>query len=148
MKIILGIKVHGFIRAAAFFAGLSFGSSAAAQIPSYLVDLNSKTVTDLGTLGGSTVNASGINDAGQVVGRSYTSDGVSHAFITGPNGEGIIDLNSLFSLPHGIVLSEARDINNAGQIIAMGIPEPESYAMFLAGLGLIGLMARRRRARV
>ena len=65
MKIILDFKVHGFILAAAFFVGLSFGSSAAAQIPSYLVDLNSKTVTALGTLGGSTVNASGINDAGQ-----------------------------------------------------------------------------------
>jgi hypothetical protein len=28
---------------------------------------------------------------------------------------------------------------------AAPVPEPESYAMFLAGLGLIGAMARRRR---
>ena len=26
------------------------------------------------------------------------------------------------------------------------VPEPETYAMFLAGLGLIGAIARRRRA--
>ena len=86
MKIILDFKVHGFILAAAFFVGLSFGSSAAAQIPSYLVDLNSKTVTALGTLGGSTVNASGINDAGQVVGDAFTAEGYTHAFITGLMG--------------------------------------------------------------
>ncbi|WP_143079564.1 PEP-CTERM sorting domain-containing protein [Nitrosospira sp. Nsp14] len=37
------------------------------------------------------------------------------------------------------------DINNEGQVIAIQIPEPESYAMFLAGLGLLGFMARRQR---
>ncbi len=31
--------------------------------------------------------------------------------------------------------------------IAAPVPEPESYAMLVAGLGLLGLMARRRRAR-
>jgi hypothetical protein len=35
------------------------------------------------------------------------------------------------------------DINNAGQVIAVGIPEPESYVMLLAGLVMIALMARR-----
>jgi hypothetical protein len=56
------------------------------------------------------------------------------------------DLNSLVDLPGGIILTNAVDINNAGQVIAIGvIPEPESYAMFLAGLGLVGFMARRKR---
>ena len=53
MKIIRGFKVRGFILAAAFSAGLGFATSASAQVEhSYLVDLNSKTVTDIGTLGG------------------------------------------------------------------------------------------------
>jgi hypothetical protein len=41
------------------------------------------------------------------------------------------------------------DINNRGQVIAIAIPttipEPESYALMLAGLGLIGFMARRKK---
>ncbi|WP_256209107.1 PEP-CTERM sorting domain-containing protein [Nitrosospira sp. Nsp14] len=32
-----------------------------------------------------------------------------------------------------------------GQVIAQGIPEPESYAMLLAGLGLLGFIANRRK---
>ena len=72
MKIIRGLKVRGFILAAAFSAGLGFVTSASAQVKhSYLVDLNSKTVTDIGTLGiGADIYATGINDAGHVVGTS------------------------------------------------------------------------------
>jgi hypothetical protein len=69
MKITLGFKVRGFILAAAFSAGLGFGTSASAQEeerPYYLIDLNKKTVTGLGTFNGG--YASAINDAGQVVG--------------------------------------------------------------------------------
>lgn len=101
-------------------------------------------MTDLGTLGGSYSVALGINEAGQVVGYSITAEGENHAFITGPDGLGMTDLNSLVDLPAGMVLTEARDINNAGQAIsyAMVIPEPESYALLLAGLALIGVVAR------
>lgn len=34
--------------------------------------------------------------------------------------------------------------SGSGTVIYAAVPEPESYAMFLAGLGLIGLAARRR----
>ena len=96
MKISLGIKFGGFILAAAFSAALGFGTSASAQqTHSYLIDLNSKTVTDIGTLGGSYSYAGGINDSGQVVGNSFTAGGVDHAFITGPNGMGMRDLGTL-----------------------------------------------------
>jgi hypothetical protein len=39
----------------------------------------------------------------------------------------------------------ANDINNNGQVVAIGIvPEPETYALLLAGLALIGFIARRK----
>ncbi len=41
--------------------------------------------------------------------------------------------------------TDYSNLNFAG--IAAPVPEPESYAMLLAGLGLLGLMARRRRVR-
>jgi probable HAF family extracellular repeat protein len=104
---------------------------------------------DLGTLAGFSSVANGINDAGQVVGRSFMAGVEGHAFITGPDGEGMTDLNSLVDLPGGWVLTNAWDINNNGQVIATGIvPEPETYVMLLAGLGLVFFVARRRKAEV
>ena len=92
-------------------------------------------------------SAYGINDAGQVVGYSGTAAGTKHAFITGPNGVGMTDLNSLVSLPGGDFLTTATGINNHGQVPAIGsfIPEPETYAMLLAGLGLLDFIARHRK---
>jgi len=106
--------------------------------------------TDLGTLGGTFSNAFGINDAGQVVGVSSTSSGEEHAFVTGPNGVGMTDLNLLIPHPESVFLwTQAKGINNHGQVIveASIVPEPETYAMLLAGLALIGFMARRRTLR-
>ena len=148
MKITHCSTIQGLVLAAALSIGLGSVSPVFAQGSSYIVDSNSETLTELGTLGGSYIEAFGINDAGQVVGNSFTAAGPLHAFITGPNGVGMTDLTALVSQSAGVVLTEATGINNHGQIIANGIPpipEPESYAMLLAGLGLMGFIARRRK---
>lgn len=60
------------------------------------------------------------------------------------------DLNSLIDLPSNAVFTEASPINNVGEVVASAsvavIPEPESYALLLAGLALTGFMARRKKA--
>jgi probable HAF family extracellular repeat protein len=73
---------------------------------------------DLGTLGGFNSEAFWINNVGQVVGLADTAEGVARAFITGPSGRGMMDLNSLIDVPGGVILAQATDINNAGQVIA------------------------------
>ena len=102
---------------------------------------------DLGVLSGYQYSSAwAINNAGQAVGISGAETGLQRAFVTGPDGEGMTDLNSLVNLP-GVVLTKAWDINNNGQVIALGlIPEPETYALMLAGLGLIGFIARGKKA--
>ena len=108
--------------------------------------------------------AVGINDAGQVVGASDGDFSKSHAFLwTG--SDGMQDLNALIDpldpLRAVTTLSQAFGINNAGQIVGSGfingkdhaylltpVPEPETYSMMVAGLGLLGFMLRRRAARL
>ncbi len=48
---------------------------------------------------------------------------------------------------YGSYLATTGDAGNPGQFILAAVPEPETYAMLLAGLGVIGTMARRRRTR-
>lgn len=121
------------------FALLSATSQAWA-LPAY-------TITDLGTLGGSLSAAMDINARGEVVGRSYTASGLTHAFLysnglmndLGAAGgssysEGINDHGQIvgssgsraFLYDNGVMTeigtlggssSSAQSINNAGQIV-------------------------------
>jgi probable HAF family extracellular repeat protein len=127
-------------------AGQVIGSyQANGAFHAFITNASATELTDLGTLGGLGSQALGINNIGQVVGWANTENGAQHAFITGPNGEGMTDLNSLVHLSEGGVLTTAMGINNEGQVIVLAIPEPETYALMLAGLGLIGFMAWRQK---
>ena len=74
-------------------------------------------MTDLGTLGGSFSWATSINDAGEVVGVSLTSDGELHAVLWTMNTAGdVTSLTDLGKLKDTDAGSQAFDINNVGEI--------------------------------
>jgi probable HAF family extracellular repeat protein len=93
------------------------------------------TVTDLGTLGGTSSCAYGINNSGQVVGQAATSSGAEHAFLY--SGGTMTDLGTL-----GGSNSCATGINNLGQVVGNAdtgglspppLPQPYSHAFLYSG---------------
>lgn len=115
-------------------------------------------MTDLGTLGGAMSEAYSINDSGQAVGISQVSAYVTHAFLY---SDGVmLDLSALpVVVAAGWSDLTPRDINNHGQIVGYGnhfghteafllsspVPEPQTFAMLLAGLSVLGFMTRRKK---
>lgn len=121
---------------------------------------------DLGTCGSSYSQAAAIRDVGQAVGWCDLPDAGSlydRAFLY--EGGALIDLNTLIDPASGWTLDYAIAINNHRQIAAFGcngalcqslrldlvpaVPEPHTYSMLLAGVGLVGwtLGGRRRSGR-
>lgn len=72
---------------------------------------------DLGTLGGSNSSAAAINNLGQVVGAAWTAAEVAHAFLW--EGGTMRDLNDLVPADIGITLSDAIEISDLGEILAV-----------------------------
>jgi probable HAF family extracellular repeat protein len=108
-----------------FLAVLAFRVTGYAQSPSGEAQLP-YTVTDLGTLGGATSEASGVagrggtNAAGMIVGSSTTSDSSEHAFLW-TNGQ-MFDLNTLcdLSTSNFSVLTVATSISDSCLVIGQG----------------------------
>ncbi len=91
-------------------------------------------IADLGTLGGTSSQALGINDAVQVVGWSHLPAGQgTHAFLWWP-GTNMIDLGSLPQCPTN---SAARGINAAAQVVGYiggGFDEPTKAFVWQDGV--------------
>lgn len=117
-------------------------------------------------VGGQTF-ANAINELGQVVGSSVAAGGeFQHATLW--NGYQVFDLNDFLdesSKNAGWVLTEALDINDQGWIVGEAensisgekhaflfssdnpippVPEPQTYLLFLTGMGLLGLALRKK----
>lgn len=97
-------------------SGHIVGMSDTADFKSHAVRFGIGDPQDLGTLGGKNSSAASVNVAGDIVGTA-DSPGGPRAFIIRGFGR-IIDLNTLIPASSGVVLTNARDINNKGQIIA------------------------------
>ena len=101
-----------------------------------------------------------MNEAGLAVGWAETANGVTHATLW--EGTTATDLNSFLdasTLSAGWVLERAYDINNGHLIVGDAhnsitganhaflltpVPEPETYALFIAGLALMAAIRSRR----
>jgi len=102
-----------------------------------------------------------ISGNGLIAGYSFTQDNNQFAALWN-NGE-TIDLNSYLSdaeRSSGWLLTEASGVNSQGYVVGKAInmntgavagfvtpvPEPETYALMMGGLGLVGAAVRRKRA--
>jgi len=143
----------------------------------FITGPNGVGMVDLGTLGGTLSIASSINDSGQAVGYSTVFGNSSELYSFIYSNGGMSNLSLLTTVVEGgwtHIL--ASDINNNGQIVGAGyhdgrleafllsfspdtvfpfittapvpVPEPEAYAMMLAGFSLLGFLAHRRKESV
>lgn len=139
-----------------------------AETHAFVTGPNGVGITDLGTLGGTFSSATDINESGQIIGTASAVDGSYHAFLYS-DGE-MLDLSLLPAILNaGWTNLNVTAINDLGQIVGSGnlhgaqqafllspflipefpipVPEPQTYAMLLAGLGLLGLLVQRRKKR-
>ena len=110
--------------------------------------------TSIEVAGTDTTVLSGINDTGWIVGE-YDVGGVGHGFLRDPLGA-----VTTIDVP-GASFTSAIGINAAGAIVgqfcdaanvchgfvAAPVPEPPGGALMAAGVGVVGLLLRRRTAR-
>ena len=130
----------------------------------YIYENGQATLID--ALGGDSSETTALNNHGQVVGNVLSDQGYTlHGFLY-QNGK-TIDLNTLIDPASGWTIRSALDINDRGQILVdacknglpctsmllapdallplPAVPEPETYAMLLMGLGVLGWSSRRKR---
>ena len=97
---------------AAVTIGIGCANSARGLVPEY-------TILDLNTLGGTTSDANGINNAGQVIGTALTGTGATRAFLTSPNAA-INPATDALPLLSGGSLNKAYGVNASGQVAGWG----------------------------
>jgi len=83
----------------------------------FITDVDGANMRDLGTLGGSSSQAMGVNDDGNVVGVADDASRRSRPFVTGDNGVGMVDLQSITDgLPEYLDVTSIA-INDLGHIV-------------------------------
>jgi probable HAF family extracellular repeat protein len=120
--------VHGFLWQNGAMTDLgAFGGISTASQPTLTASCN--LPTHFGTLGTTFSLANGINDRGQVVGRSIATNGEDHAFVW---SDGVmLDLNDQIPQGSGWTLIEAESISGGGQIVGYGIANGQTHAFLL-----------------
>ncbi|SFJ56567.1 hypothetical protein [Celeribacter neptunius] len=104
--------------------------------------LSDGSVRVLPGLDGNGSRATGLNDAGQVVGAS--ADDPAKAVLWGPDGQSVALAEKLSApLPDGFTLLDAEDINNAGEIVGTAVsgtgavhlvtltPDPDAGGLYM-----------------
>jgi probable HAF family extracellular repeat protein len=99
----------------------------------------SGSMLDLGTLGGLNSYSYSVGAGGQVVGVSEVqiTSGRTHAFLY-TNGTGMVDLNTLINPLSGWELTDAADVNDAGQITGQGLINNQYHAYLLTPVQIPG----------
>ena len=87
-------------------------------------------MTDLGTLGGYTSAAFALDNSGNAVGTAELANRNLRAVVW-PSGGAARDLNELIPVNAGWVLTEARGVNDAGQIVGNGLLNGQPRAFLL-----------------
>lgn len=139
------IFIEGNASTAASFAAIWFGESVPAgfQIGTYTgKGIGFSTDGDAVNI----FNGAGVKQAGVTFGVADGSTPYqSFDNAAGLDGVAISQLSVIGVNGAHIALNNINEIGSPGMIAA--VPEPEQYAMLLAGLGLVGAIARRKQAK-
>ena len=140
-----GMLDSGSLIGESFFGNLSFDDIGLTGVDLEIRSLNSLSLSFLGntySIGNaeSTPDVSFLN--GSFLGLSYsvTSSTMGFSFI--PGFSNTSEAFVAYDMLSGGNIVDGQ--SGSASIVYLPVPEPESYAMFLAGLGLMGLAALRR----
>lgn len=101
-----------------------------------LFNISSLDLLRLPNIVNTTVTFTGIKGDASVVTQNFTFTG---------NGWGTLNFDPSFTSLASLKWSQGLTVYVVDNLNVSAVPEPETYAMMMAGLGLVGLAARRRK---